>query len=107
VPTTLAELPQPAPPRGPTAEQVEAAQAMAPEDQRAMIEGMVAGLAERLATEGGPPEDWARLIGAQIVLGRTEDAAAIAAEARTVFADLPEALALIDAAAAPLTAPAQ
>ncbi|WP_297619167.1 c-type cytochrome biogenesis protein CcmI [uncultured Roseicyclus sp.] len=99
---TLAELPQPASPRGPTAADMQAAQGMAPEDQAAMIEGMVAGLAARLASEGGPPEDWARLIGAQIVLGRTDDARAIAAEARMVFADLPDALALIDAATAPL-----
>jgi cytochrome c-type biogenesis protein CcmH len=99
---TLAELPQPAAPRGPSAADMAAAQDMSAADQAAMIEGMVAGLAARLAAEGGPPEDWARLIGAQIVLGRTEDAAAIAAEARSVFADLPDALALIDAAAAPL-----
>jgi cytochrome c-type biogenesis protein CcmH len=102
---TLAELPQPsgpAPTRGPTAEDIEAAQGMSAGDQAAMIEGMVAGLAERLATEGGPPEDWARLINAQIVLGRTEDAQAVYDEARSVFADLPEALALIDQAAGPL-----
>lgn len=103
---TLAELPQPAAPRGPSAADMAAAQDMSAADQAAMIEGMVAGLAARLASEGGPPEDWARLIGAQIVLGRTDDAAAIAAEARSVFADLPDALALIDAAAAPLAAPA-
>ncbi|NKX46272.1 c-type cytochrome biogenesis protein CcmI [Roseicyclus persicicus] len=107
VEVSLAELPQPAPPRGPTAEQMQAAQGMSAADQQAMIEGMVAGLAERLATEGGPPEDWARLIGAQIVLGRTEDAALIAEEARTVFADVPEALALIEEAAAPLAAAPQ
>lgn len=99
---SLAELPQPAAPRGPTAADVAAAQGMSAADQAAMIEGMVAGLAERLATGGGPPEDWARLIGAQIVLGRTEDATVIVEEARRVFADLPDALALIEAAAAPL-----
>jgi cytochrome c-type biogenesis protein CcmH len=102
---TLAELPQPsgpAPTRGPTAEDIEAAQGMSAGDQAAMIEGMVAGLAERLATEGGPPEDWARLINAQIVLGRTEDAQAVYDEARSVFADLPEALEMLEAAAAPI-----
>jgi cytochrome c-type biogenesis protein CcmH len=72
-----------------------------------MIEGMVGGLAERLATEGGPPQDWARLINAQIVLGRTEDAQAIYEEARQVFADVPEALALIEEAAAPLSGAAE
>jgi cytochrome c-type biogenesis protein CcmH len=48
---------------------MEAAAEMAPEDRAAMIEGMVEGLAGRLATEGGPPEDWARLITAFGVLG--------------------------------------
>ena len=102
VETSLAELPQPRAPRGPTAADIATAQDMAPEDQQAMIEGMVAGLADRLATDGGPPEDWARLIGAQIVLGRLDDAQMIYDEARGVFADLPEALAILDAAAAPL-----
>jgi cytochrome c-type biogenesis protein CcmH len=107
VPTTLAELPQPSAPRGPTAEDIAAAQDMAPEDQQAMIESMVAGLAGRLAAEGGPPEDWARLIGAQIVLGRTEDAQAIYEEGRSVFAGNAEALKLLDDAAAPLSEAAE
>jgi cytochrome c-type biogenesis protein CcmH len=101
---TLAELPQPAAPRGPSAADIAAAQDMSAEDQGAMIAAMVAGLAARLASDGGPPEDWARLIGAQIVLGRTEEAMAIAEEARVTFADLPAALALIEAAIAPLAA---
>lgn len=101
---TLAELPQPTAPRGPSAADIAAAQEMSAEDQGAMIEAMVAGLAARLATDGGPPEDWARLIGAQIVLGRTEEAMAIAEEARVTFADLPAAIALIEAAVAPLAA---
>jgi cytochrome c-type biogenesis protein CcmH len=107
VPTTLADLPQPSAPRGPTAEDIAAAQDMAPEDQQAMIESMVAGLAGRLAAEGGPPEDWARLIGAQIVLGRTEDAQAIYEEGRSVFAGNAEALKLLDDAAAPLSEAAE
>ncbi|WP_439140455.1 c-type cytochrome biogenesis protein CcmI [Roseicyclus sp.] len=100
---TLAELPQPIAPRGPSAADIAAAQDMSAQDQAAMIEGMVAGLAARLAAEGGPPEDWARLIGAQIVLGRTDEAMMIVDEARLVFADMPDALAQIEAAAAPLT----
>lgn len=90
----LADLP------GPTADDVAAAMDMAPEDRAAMIEGMVEGLAQRLATDGGPAADWARLIGALSVLGRQEEAAAIAAEARTVFADSEAALEIIDAARA-------
>ena len=55
---------------GPSAGDVAAAEDMSPEDRAAMIESMVAGLAERLASEGGTPEDWARLIQAYGVLGR-------------------------------------
>jgi cytochrome c-type biogenesis protein CcmH len=98
----LAELPQPAPVRGPSAEDMEAAAELPPDQQAAMIEGMVSGLAERLATEGGPPEDWARLITAFGVLGRTEQARAIYEEARGVFAESPEALEMIEAAGAQL-----
>lgn len=107
VPESMAELPQPAPPRGPSAEDMATAQDMSPEDRQAMIENMVAGLASRLATEGGTPDEWARLIGAQIVLGRTEQALAVYEEGRTVFAESPEALAILDAAAAPLAEAAQ
>ncbi|MDG4648768.1 c-type cytochrome biogenesis protein CcmI [Roseibacterium sp. SDUM158017] len=99
---TLSDLPQPVRPRGPTAEDMEAAADMAPDDRTAMIEGMVGGLADRLATEGGPPEDWARLITAFGVLGRTEQARAVYEEATAVFAESPEALALIEEAGATL-----
>ncbi|AZQ67461.1 c-type cytochrome biogenesis protein CcmI [Silicimonas algicola] len=85
--------------RGPTSADVEAAADMTDEDRQAMIGGMVEGLAERLATQGGPPEDWARLIGALAVLGESERASAIAVEARNAFAGNDEALAIIAAAA--------
>ena len=68
-------------------------------DQNAMIEGMVARLSDRLATEGGTPEEWARLIGAYGVLGESDRAAAIWAEAQDVFATSPQALATIRTAA--------
>ncbi len=99
---TLAELPQPRDRPGPTQEQIEAASEMAPEDRMAMIEGMVGGLADRLANEGGPPEDWARLISSLLVLGEEDRARAIYAEARQVFAETPDALALIEEAGAGL-----
>jgi cytochrome c-type biogenesis protein CcmH len=60
-----------------------------------MIEGMVAGLSARLADEGGPPEDWARLIRSLGVLGRVEQATAIWTEAREVFAADPAAMELL------------
>ena len=61
-----------------------------------MIRGMVEGLAGRLADEGGPAEDWARLIASLGVLGETERAAAILAEARDAFAASAADLALLD-----------
>ncbi len=80
---------------GPTVEQMEAAAEMTPEERMGMIRGMVDGLSDRLATEGGPPEDWARLIGALGVLGETAQATAIADEAETVFAGNDAALSMI------------
>lgn len=72
--------------RGPSREDIAAASEMSAEDRGEMIRGMVNGLSERLASDGGPPSDWARLITALGVLGETDRARAIAAEAREVFA---------------------
>jgi cytochrome c-type biogenesis protein CcmH len=84
---------------GPDAADLDAAAEMTAEERQAMIEGMVASLGQRLADQGGPPEDWARLIRSLGVLGRRDEAAAIAAEARDTFAADPAALAAIEAAA--------
>jgi cytochrome c-type biogenesis protein CcmH len=72
---------------------------MTPEARQAMIESMVDGLAARLAEEGGPAADWARLIRALGVLGRRDEAAAILAEARTAHAGDAAGLDEIEAAA--------
>lgn len=85
---------------GPSAADVDAAQSLSAEDRQAMIANMVEGLAERLATEGGPAAEWARLITALTVLGQTDRAAAIYSEAQGVFAQDPDGLTLIEAAAA-------
>lgn len=85
--------------RGPTREDIEAAGELSAEERSEQIRGMVAGLADRLANEGGPVEEWVRLIRSLRVLGETDDATAIAAEARLVFAQDAEALSLIEAAA--------
>lgn len=85
---------------GPSAADIAAAADMTPEDRQAMIEGMVDQLSDRLATEGGPAPEWARLITALATLGRTDQARAILTEARGRFAATPADLALIDAAAA-------
>lgn len=72
--------------RGPTSADVAAAADMTVEDRQAMISGMVAQLGERLASEGGPAEDWARLITSLGVLGRRDEAREIYAEAQKRFA---------------------
>lgn len=85
--------------RGPDANDVAAAADMSPEERSEMISGMVEGLSRRLAEEGGPSADWARLIVALSVLGQTDRARTILDEARHVFAESPEDLAAIDNAA--------
>ena len=97
---TLPEAPAPDPAApGPSQEDLDAADEMSPEARMQMIRGMVSGLSERLATEGGTPQEWARLINALGVLGEREQARAIWAEAQGTFAELPEALATVNAAA--------
>jgi cytochrome c-type biogenesis protein CcmH len=84
---------------GPDAADIKAAKDMTDEERQNMIHAMVDGLMARLADKGGPPEEWARLITALGVLGNTERAAAIAAEAAQTFNGDAEALAAIRAAA--------
>lgn len=91
--------PIPTGPRGPSAEQVEAAGELTPEARLEMVRAMVAGLNERLAAEGGSADDWARLIRAYGVLGDRGAARAIWAEAAVLFAAEPGALLLVQAAA--------
>lgn len=61
-------------PRGPTREQMDAAKDMSPEDRQAMIEGMVAQLAERLEETPGDVQGWVRLARAYTVLKRNDQA---------------------------------
>ena len=84
---------------GPTAADIAAAQDMTPQAQQDMIRGMVAQLSDRLATQGGPPADWSRLISSLGVLGDTDQAQLIWTEAQGVFADDPTAIAQLLAAA--------
>ncbi|TDL84363.1 c-type cytochrome biogenesis protein CcmI [Meridianimarinicoccus aquatilis] len=85
--------------RGPDAADMAAAADMSAEERMDMVRGMVANLSDRLANEGGSPAEWARLIGALTVLGDTDRAKAIWTEAQEVFADLPDGLAEVNAAA--------
>lgn len=85
--------------RGPTRDDIENAQEMTVEERQDMIRGMVEGLSDRLATEGGTPPEWARLITALGVLGETERAKAIYQEALETFSGNDAALAAINKAA--------
>ncbi|MBN2905485.1 MAG: c-type cytochrome biogenesis protein CcmI [Rhodobacteraceae bacterium] len=87
------------PMRGPSSEDMEAAADMTPEQRQEMIRGMVANLSDRLATEGGSPQQWAQLVNALGVLGDTAQASAIWTEAQQVFAQNPQALETVRAAA--------
>jgi len=84
---------------GPTAEDMANAAEMEDEDRQNMIRGMVEQLSERLASDGGSAAEWARLIGALGVLGEVDRATTIWGEAKTVFAENPDDLALIRSAA--------
>ncbi|MDU9007056.1 c-type cytochrome biogenesis protein CcmI [Sedimentitalea todarodis] len=84
---------------GPSAADVAAAGEMSETDRTEMIRGMVQGLSDRLASQGGTPPEWARLIGALGVLGETERAQAIYANAQEVFAGDDAALSVIEQAA--------
>jgi len=84
---------------GPGAGDVAAAAEMTPEDRQAMIEGMVAQLSDRLATEGGDVEDWNRLIRSLAVLERLDEAQTIYDEAKERFAGRPAELSFLRLAA--------
>jgi cytochrome c-type biogenesis protein CcmH len=101
-PEPLMDFVQTARAPGPSADQIEDAANLSREDQAEMVQAMVASLADRLARDGGPAQDWARLIAAYIVLGQTENARIIHAEALQVFALVPDAITVINQAAAPL-----
>lgn len=85
--------------KGPTAADMEAAAKLPPADQSAMIEGMVASLAERLATEPGDAEGWARLIRSYMVLGRATEAQDALARARAALAGDAAKRAVVETAA--------
>lgn len=84
---------------GPSPEDVANAADMTPEERAEMVRGMVNRLSERLAEEGGPPQDWGRLITALVVIGESEQASAIWTEAQTIFAQKPDMLAIVAKAA--------
>lgn len=85
--------------RGPSAEDIAAAEDLTDEERSDMIRLMVTGLENRLASEGGPVSEWVRLIRAYGVLGDTARASIIWNEAREVFAQNPQAVSTLSQAA--------
>ncbi len=84
---------------GTNVEDIENAETMSDEERTEMIRGMVDRLSDRLATTGGSAEEWARLIGALGVLGEADQAALIWQNAKDVFGDRPNDLAIVRGAA--------
>ncbi|GGE19241.1 c-type cytochrome biogenesis protein CcmI [Polymorphobacter glacialis] len=87
---------------GPTAAQVEAVTAMPAADQGAMIQGMVDGLAKRLAANPRDEAGWLRLMRARVVLGDAAAAGKARDDAVAAFAGDVAAQGRIRAAAAGL-----
>ena len=84
---------------GPTEADMAAASQMTPAERQEMIKGMVAQLETRLTDQGGPLQDWLKLINAVSVLGDPDRAKAAVAAANAAFAGQPEPLAAIASAA--------
>ncbi|MBZ9600431.1 c-type cytochrome biogenesis protein CcmI [Phyllobacterium chamaecytisi] len=82
---------------GPDASQVEAAAGMNNQDRAAMIEGMVANLAEKLKQSPDDIEGWERLVRSYVVLNRPNDALEALGRARKVLSA--DKLARLDAVA--------
>jgi cytochrome c-type biogenesis protein CcmH len=78
--------------KGPTAGDMAAAAAMSAEDRMGMIRGMVEQLSDRLASEGGSVEEWARLISSLGVLGEKDRARTAWEAAQKAFAGQDSAL---------------
>jgi cytochrome c-type biogenesis protein CcmH len=75
---------------GPTAADVESAQQLKPEDQQAMVSGMVDRLASRLEASPKDADGWIMLMRSRMVMKDAEKARAALEKAKTVFADDPE-----------------
>lgn len=85
--------------RGPDAAAMAAAGEMTEAERQEMIAGMVGQLESRLLAEGGPEEEWMKLINALLVLGAADRIAAALGAAEAAFAADPAALGRLRAAA--------
>jgi len=86
------------PSRGPTAEQMATAMTQSPDQQTAMIRGMVDGLAARLKQDGSDLDGWVRLVRSYKVLGELDKARAAASDAHHALQNDPEKRKRLDAA---------
>jgi cytochrome c-type biogenesis protein CcmH len=75
---------------GPTAADVESAQQLKPEEQQAMVSGMVDRLASRLEASPKDADGWIMLMRSRMVMKDADKARAALEKAKTVFADDPE-----------------
>jgi len=91
---TAASAPTPAPSttatKGPTADDIRAADAMSANDRSAMIRSMVNSLADRLDKSPHDADGWTRLIRSWMVLGEADKAKAALESALKAFADDPD-----------------
>ena len=81
---------------GPTKADIEASNEMTADERREMISNMVESLANRLASQGGTSDEWAKLIKALSVLGNTDRAKKIWAEASNIYKNSPADLNVIN-----------
>lgn len=84
---------------------VEAANALPKGQQQAMIDGMVEGLAAKLARDPSNADGWARLLRSRMVLGQTEQASKDLRTARKALSSDKAGLAAVNAAAAAAAVP--
>ena len=81
---------------GPTEDQVAASSNRDPEQRKAMIQGMVERLSEKLHRDGSDAEGWLRLVRSYMVLGEREKARAAVLNARRALAGDPTNLRRLD-----------
>jgi len=79
-----------APLPGPTPAQMAAAANQSPDQQTAMIQGMVDGLAARLQKDGSDLDGWVRLVRSYKVLGQPDKAQSAIADAQRALAGDPD-----------------
>ncbi|MFZ0353644.1 MAG: c-type cytochrome biogenesis protein CcmI [Pseudolabrys sp.] len=87
-----------APSPGPSAAQIAAATKQSPDQQTAMIRGMVDGLAARLQQDGSDLDGWVRLVRSYKVLGELDKAQSAIGDAQRALANDPEKRKRLDVA---------